>query len=740
MLMTDIPLPNQANGREKIERPEDGETGKTQLDIAQGQDQEDDASQDELRDVLSKYGWTKDTKECIEFLVDKQTEYYEYVTATGKMALWRLCFEQWVKGLISLGSISRGGSEGELLNLPINEYRNIGMHVVRLATQEKLAFEPQPINSDYSTAAQVTLAKGICNDYVKNKGVQSRCNYEAEMAWVFGEASTLKLWNENIGDLKMVDESAQKIYRKGDVQMIGLNPTNLIRDIKVTNFGENQWFIARIFVNKYDLAALYPQKARAICDHTVSSDWDNTRITANQGEDTDFIPLYLAFHKPTPAVPFGRQIFYLDPECWLEDGHLKYRSLDDVIVTNMPSPIESINFGYTTAFDLLPIQQMIEILDTGGATNISNFLVTNILVPEGCNLGVADLIGQMALLKFNPQLGKPEPLNLVEYPEVAIQFRAMLVERMEIIAGVNATTRGQTDEKITSGTMAALYASQAIHFNSGFQQSYDDHASKLMTAIIHDLQDHPEDKRTGIVVGKGNRAYMKEFYGKDIVSIERITIQRGSAFAQTDAGKLQMAQDLMASPTGLDAHEYLEVVETGSLERLTEGPHRELMFIKEENERLMDGMPCVANIADDHVTHIKEHKSVLADPQLRMSNDPKAAQVVTNVLTHIAQHEQLMQQCIQTRPILAGILGFGGPPQTPAGKPPQKPAPHPAALPAGGRPATPMSEHRPAPAPVQRPTKPAKQKMPVAAGHPGAAPSIGIPQPQAGPQAPVMRA
>lgn len=716
-----LDAPEEMNG--------DGETGQTQLDIAQdGAEDAHDKDQDELRKQLAEYYWCKETKECVESLVTKTNEYYAYLNATGKMALWRLVFEQYNRGFITLGSISRGGTEGELLNLPVNEFRNIVDHVVGLSTQDKLAFEPQPINNDYTTAAQVTLSKGILNDYAKNKGMEGSCDHTAVNTYLFGEGSVVKLWNENLGDLKMVDTENQKIIRKGDIQFLEVNPTNLIRDIHTQQFKDNQWFIIRLFVNKFDLAAQYPKKAKEICEKAISTDWDNTRITATRGEKSDLIPLFLAFHRKTSAVPFGRQVFYLDSDTWLEDSHLEYREFP--VYTNMPAPVESLNFGYTTAFDLLPLQQILDIVDGGCATNLSNFLVSNILVPDGCNLGVADLIGSMNLLKYQAAAGKPEALNLVEFPPEAQPFRQFIVQRMEVLAGINSTNRGQPDEKITSGTMAALYASQAIHFNSKFQKSYSIFCGELASGVLHDLQDHPEDQRTGMVAGKGNRPYMKEFFGSDVNMIDRVTVVVGSPFAQTDAGKIQMAQDLLNSPSGLDAREYLEVVETGTLEPLTQGPHREMMFIKEENEQLMDGKPCKASIADDHPTHIKEHKMITFDPMLRMSNDPKAAAVIQNALTHIAEHELLMQQCIQTRPILAGVLGFGGGAPPPPARPGVKPAP-----PAVGGVAKPVSSagtvRPPAPAGATGLGKPViRPKMAVSGAKRGA---VAVPAPAVAP-------
>ena len=117
---------------------------------AAGQDEQDqpEPEKSELNKQLDEYYWRKPTLECVQSLVRKVSEYYEYCNATGKMALWRMVFEQYNRGYITLGSVSRGGVEGELLNLPINEFRNIIDHVIGLTTQDKLAFEPQPVNND----------------------------------------------------------------------------------------------------------------------------------------------------------------------------------------------------------------------------------------------------------------------------------------------------------------------------------------------------------------------------------------------------------------------------------------------------------------------------------------------------------------------------------------------------------------------------------------------------------------
>lgn len=646
--------------------------------------QEQQQPENKLREALKDYWALKPTRECVTSLVKKARQYYGYLNATGKMALMRLVYEQYNRGFITLASMSRSGIEGELINLPINEFRNLADHVIGLTNQEKLAFESQPVNNDYSTSAQVTLADSILADYAKNKGMGYTTDRATENAFIFGEGSTLKLWDESIGDIKAVDTGAQKIYRNGDVTFIELDPTNLIRDIHVQSFKQNNWFTARIFVNKYELAAAYPDKASEICERSISQDWDNTRLTTNSSDDCDLIPLYMFFHRQTSALPFGRKIFYIDSDLWLEDGALDYREIP--IYTNMPAPVQGLNFGYTVAYDLLPLQQFIDILASGVATNVSNFVVTNILVPENCNLGVADIIGSMNLLKYNPQMGKPEALNLVLTPPEVYALWDRVIQRMETLAGINAQMRGSPDENIKSGAQSALQDARAIRFNSRFQKSYADYCAALATGVLQDLQDHPEDKRTGLIAGKANRAYMKEFSGAEVNQIKRVNVSLGSAYLQTDAGKKEIADQIMSTGLIKDPAQYIEVVKTGSLEPLIEGQHRQLMLIKQENEMLSDGGMVKAIMTDDHVTHIMEHANVVADPAMRVSADPKVASVMQATLGHIMEHINLLSTM---NPILAATLKLpvlSKPPAPPTGPDNKPPASGGSPIPAAGAP------------------------------------------------------
>lgn len=131
----------------------------------------------------------------------------------------------------------------------------------------------------------------------------------------------------------------------------------------------------------------------------------------------------------------------------------------------------------------------------------------------------------------------------------------------------------------------------------------------------------------------------------------------------TVAGRVQMAEQMMQMKIIKDPNQYFQVMNTGRLDVTYEGEMTELLNIKRENEDLLDGTRVTALILDDHRQHISEHKSILADPDLR--KDPL---LVENVLEHIQQHIELLKN---GDPLLLSLSGQE--PIQPPQQPPQGP-------------------------------------------------------------------
>jgi hypothetical protein len=159
------------------------------------------------------------------------------------------------------------------------------------------------------------------------------------------------------------------------------------------------------------------------------------------------------------------------------------------------------------------------------------------------------------------------------------------------------------------------------------------------------------------VAGKDNKSFVKEFSSKDLNKVQRVLIELGNPLTDTVAGRVSVASDLLQQKLITTPQQYLTVINTGNLDPLTQGDQAELLLIRKENEMLSDGKPAIALQFDAHELHINEHKSVLADPELR-TNDA----FVQNVVAHIQQHQNFLNP---------------PPPPSVPGAPPGPPAPSP---------------------------------------------------------------
>jgi hypothetical protein len=218
---------------------------------------------------------------------------------------------------------------------------------------------------------------------------------------------------------------------------------------------------------------------------------------------------------------------------------------------------------------------------------------------------------------------------------------------------------------LKSGAALALVQSMAIQFSQNLQQSYARLVEDVGTGTIKILQTYASVPRVAAIAGKSNRPLMKQFTGEDLNGINRVMVDMGNPMTRTTAGKVNLA-DALAERNMIDnPDQYIQVVTTGRLEPVIEGKQAELLLIKSENEELADGIAQIAIVTDRHDQHILEHKTVLANPDVR--RDPQSTAILQATLNHIQEHVNFLKT---TDPVLLQLLkeqSFAPPPAPPQG-------------------------------------------------------------------------
>jgi hypothetical protein len=177
----------------------------------------------------------------------------------------------------------------------------------------------------------------------------------------------------------------------------------------------------------------------------------------------------------------------------------------------------------------------------------------------------------------------------------------------------------------------------SIQFSISLQQSYSQLLEDLGTATIAILRDFATTPRVAIIAGKSQRSLMRQFTGDDLDMINRVVVDQGASISKTTAGKVQLADNLLAQGMIKNPEQYIQVMSTGKLEPAIEGAQAELLNIRAENEELAEGRPVPVMITDNHRMHIEEHKIILSSPEAR--RNPELIQAVT---THLQEHLDML--------------------------------------------------------------------------------------------------
>ena len=623
------------------------------------------------------YFVNKPANDRARIILQKSEDWYNSLQTSGYYDKLRTMWQAYHGVMFTNGeshTINFGGEQGELSQIAVNHLRNIATNIINMVTATRPAMQCRAVNTDYKSYVQTKLGNGLLDYYLRDHRLEKYFKNAAEMAVVLASGYVKKAWNATAGEEVEWNDELNIPIHQGDLEFDNLTPFDVYFDIHRED-DKHDWLVCRTFKNRWDLAAKYPEFADDILALPTKDKLERFAALSVGREDTDLIPVFEFYHNRTDAVPDGMYHLFLSQDITLLESPMPYRKLP--VYSIMPSRFLGTPFGYTPLFDILPLQDATNSLYSTILTNQMAFGVQNIVVPQGSNLNVTELAGGLNMIEVNMANGQSiQPLNLTNTPKEIFDFIKMLETAMETISGVNPVTRGNPPASLTSGTALALVQSMSLQFISGLQQAYVAMQEDVGTGIINTLKDHANTKRVAAIVGKANRTELREFVGDDLSGIDRVIVDVGNPLANTTAGKMEIAKDLLQMQAIKTYEQYMTVLTTGKLDDLMEDTVSELFLIKDENELLMDGSQQVmAMMTDEHALHIKEHKVVLADPTLR--RDPALVQRVAN---HIQEHINLLKT---TDPNILMILGQQpiAPPMPPAPAPGQEQAPAPIQMP-----------------------------------------------------------
>jgi hypothetical protein len=659
------------------------------------------------------YFASKPTKDLLPELAKRIRVYHEHKEKTGEAKKWRRSYDLYYGQHVDNGDgseVAHVGEDEELTAYGINLYRNLVKHVLAITCSTKPNFDFKAKNSDLKSQRQARLANNIIDSYLTEKRMGRHMKQAAERALVFRVGYTYTTWDPSLGQavqaLPVLDDDGNikrdeqnqpvlKVQYEGDPSIVSKSPWDVIHDVTLREWAKNKWVIVREWENKYDLAAQYPQMKEQIEGYETSSEeleyLYTHRIKSFESETNDLIPVYYFYHLKTDALKAGRFTkFLIGMDQELYDGPYQYAkqgASTQMLPVQRITPGEMFDTvdGYTEFYDIMVLQQVLNLTYSTVLTNQTPLGVQTIWMPGNANLSVEQIGGGLQIIKGGTPDSRPQPINLTATPAEIFKNGELVEIMMQKLSGINSAVTGDANLEAKSGVAIGRLQAMAIQFSSNFQQSWAELQEDGATFMLHLLQAFANTKRLTSIAGKSNKGAMTAWTKDDITEVDRVTCDLGNPLFRTFAGREDLANKLLDKGLIKDPLHYITVIETGTVEPLLEGPRSKLELIRKENEMLMDGKPVVAMVGDSHIQHCQEHRVILDDPEIRMAanaGDPLALQIVELTTQHIMEHNQFQNT---QDPFWFAVSGeqpppqplMPGPPVSEAGPGPQAPEPPP---------------------------------------------------------------
>jgi hypothetical protein len=630
-------------------------------------------------DPRDKYWATQeDDRDLANSLWSRVTDFYERLP---NHSFYRRALESYrtfygfptVRDPFDMTELASGGQAGEQSAIKVNHYHSIGQALVTLTTSQKPKLECVATNAEVESLQDTQLAQSLVDYYQREKGLEKAILDTVVSSVVMGTGYTLITWNPAAGNIIYTDPETGAPVFEGDVEVSSKTPFDVVLDLDWRGSSERPWVITREFESKWDVAEQYPDARdeilRANSDTAASSQWPMFWSGAGLSEfkhNRDQVPVFTLYHRKTRSVPEGLMVKFISGKTILFRGGLPYGDHLPLHAMSAGSQLGSTD-GHTSLWNLLALQKGTDAAFSTALTNLSLFGTGTLIVPKGSGFNVSDLGGGAKAIEYDAVggNGKPEALAVPMTADATFKIAALLVETMETISGVNSVVRGNASPEL-SGAAQALQQQMAIQYTSYLQGSYVRVLESSGTGLIRILQQFANTPRQAMIVGSSKAWMLKEWKGSDISKVNRVVVQLGNAMSDTPGGRLQIAQDLLAQGV-ISPAQYLQLVKTGSLDSMTDGPLAQQTYVLRENELLRQGInPPV--LAGDPPYHVDMHYTVLASPEAR--NNPT---VVQAVLGHIQEHLALQAP----PPMPPGAPGKGAPPPAPGGPPGPAPGPLP---------------------------------------------------------------
>lgn len=616
----------------------------------------------------------EDTDEIAAEARRRINNYAEHMRQTGRASVMqrmsKLAFSRDADSGLRATGVQTGGRRGELIGTRANLLGRYVRAVSVMVTGSRPSYQARSIASSAEALSHVNAANGLLDFMLSKKGAEEAARRCEVFESLYGGGWIGCTWDFNAGrklGAEVVGPDGQTLkdpntgaavapppgmelppgYRprqryEGDVVFTAKRPDEVVTDVDLDEASEHEWLIVYEQVNKFKLAAMYPENAEYILSNDTVTELEQLRseikLSWNQQQrrtNGDMIGVYNIIAPPSMILPegfFGRLLG--------QKLIVKSRALyDDLAHYPMISTYEpGTKNGHSFMWDLCGLQQCTDAAMVSIISTIENYGKPFVFVPDANDL---DTTKEAMMRPFHVISGSLPPAILGMDPNILvplIEARNQYEGLMTTITGLNDVALGDAG-KSQSGDALETMQMLAMQSVSGKQASYRNALGQAIFGGLKWYRAFATEQRLIQISGDTYSDDVKRFKASDIMSIDGVDAEMTPAVSQSNVGKTALADKFWNSGAlGQDPQRYLQVAATGRVEPILEGPNAQRKLVQQENEKLREGKFNEVFVlpTDDDAMHMVEHAIPLADAARRNPQDP----FVIGTLAHWQAHMQ----------------------------------------------------------------------------------------------------
>jgi hypothetical protein len=583
-----------------------------------------------------------------------------------------------VDGARNTSALTMAGEEGELVVATHNSVRPLVTQVLGLIAGQRPAIKPIATNTDSASLEQALLADALREYWERTLGM-AQIELDVTRGGILsGSFWLIQGWNRSLGEVVALDESHNEV-REGNVELLSIPWWRVGYDMLARTTQARQWVCFRKPASRFDLAAIYPHCRENLIERRDSgkdvsgkdNDWLR-RITSGADifsldelfgdviDQEDGVWVWELRHLPSPALPMGRLVRFVDEDTVLWDSAaegVEYPYEELHAYEYSPERVVGTTRGHTPSFDLLGLQELQDVATTSIATSVNLFGTPHLWSADPASMNAHVMASGPVLLGG---VHEPKVLQFQALNADVVGLLSLVRDMMRESAAINKVVMGEPDKGMPASAQA-LQRAQAVQYHQAAQGEYIKLVNDNVTGVLKLAQRFAHSQRVAEIAGLSGTHEVRSWSQKDIAGVKRFACDDINPMLRSYEARMALAENLsnkVDPRTGepwVTKDGYLSVYMTGDIKEPLESTKTRKELVAENktllrkgiglppvdmNKSMQAGLPVFIDDGKQHVRPLKtdphwiafnEYRSVL-DSQVTREN-PEIVKAVTDVLT-----------------------------------------------------------------------------------------------------------